>query len=168
MSSYHLLPRKNLLATPLVCIVYTLSNFCCLRVHVCVRVCCVCFPVLCCYRNFFRRMKLINIGVFTPATGWLYQLSEKLDDPINSERSNIPSAFTSYISALYFTCTSLTSVGFGNVSPNTNAEKVFSVAAMLIGGTRRFQIQFSSTKTTLTSFELQGGSKKVSGYVNDN
>jgi len=41
---------------------------------------------------------------------------------------------TSYISALYFTCTSLTSVGFGNVSPNTNAEKVFSVAAMLIGG----------------------------------
>ena len=67
--------------------------------------------------------------------GWLYQLSEKLDDPINSDRSNLPSAMTSYISALYFTCTSLTSVGFGNVSPNTNAEKIFSVAAMLIGGT---------------------------------
>ena len=41
---------------------------------------------------------------------------------------------TTYISALYFTCTSLTSVGFGNVSPNTNAEKVFSIIAMLIGG----------------------------------
>jgi len=75
--------------------------------------------------------------VFTSMSGWLYQLSEKLDDPINSERSNLPSPMTSYISALYFTCTSLTSVGFGNVSPNTNAEKVFSVAAMLIGGKRK-------------------------------
>jgi len=73
---------------------------------------------------------VVDVGI-----GWLYQLSEKLDDPINSERSNLPSAMTSYISALYFTCTSLTSVGFGNVSPNTNAEKVFSVVAMLIGGT---------------------------------
>jgi len=77
-----------------------------------------------------------SIGVFISAIGWLYQLSEKLDDPINSDRSNLPSATTSYISALYFTCTSLTSVGFGNVSPNTSAEKVFSIAAMLIGGTR--------------------------------
>jgi len=78
------------------------------------------------------------------AVGWLYQLSEKLDDPINSERSNLPSAMTSYISALYFTCTSLTSVGFGNVSPNTNAEKVFSVAAMLIGGTPKRRLAFSA------------------------
>jgi len=78
------------------------------------------------------------------AVGWLYQLSEKLDDPINSERSNLPSAMTSYISALYFTCTSLTSVGFGNVSPNTNAGKVFSVAAMLIGGTSKRRLAFSA------------------------
>lgn len=41
---------------------------------------------------------------------------------------------TAYITALYFTTTSLTSVGFGNVSANTNAEKVFSILTMLIGG----------------------------------
>jgi len=67
-------------------------------------------------------------------SGWLYQLSEKLDAPIYNKTQNVPSTTSAYISALYFTCTSLTSVGFGNVSPNTNAEKVFSIIAMLIGG----------------------------------
>ena len=40
----------------------------------------------------------------------------------------------SYVTALYFTCSSLTSVGFGNVAANTSAEKIFCVAAMLVGG----------------------------------
>jgi len=39
------------------------------------------------------------------------------------------------ITALYFTFSSLTSVGFGNVSPNTNSEKVFGICVMLIGCT---------------------------------
>ena len=34
---------------------------------------------------------------------------------------------------LYFTLSSLTSVGFGNVSANTDMEKIFSVLIMLIG-----------------------------------
>ena len=38
-----------------------------------------------------------------------------------------------YITAMYFTFSSLTSVGFGNVSPNTNSEKIFSVIVMLVG-----------------------------------
>lgn len=38
-----------------------------------------------------------------------------------------------YVTALYFTFSSLTSVGFGNVSPNTNSEKIFSILIMLIG-----------------------------------
>ena len=67
-------------------------------------------------------------------TGWLYQLSEKLDSPIVNKSVDHLADMTTYISALYFTCTSLTSVGFGNVSANTNAEKVFSIIAMLIGG----------------------------------
>ena len=66
--------------------------------------------------------------------GWLYQLSEKLDAPVVNKSLDSMPGMTTYISALYFTCTSLTSVGFGNVSPNTNAEKVFSIIAMLIGG----------------------------------
>ena len=72
--------------------------------------------------------------IFSFLPGWLYQLSERLDDPIVNKTVNRPSDSSSYISALYFTCTSLTSVGFGNVSPNTNAEKIFSIIAMLIGG----------------------------------
>ena len=38
-----------------------------------------------------------------------------------------------YITSLYFTLSSLTSVGFGNVSANTDMEKIFSVLIMLIG-----------------------------------
>uniref|UniRef100_A0A3P9P799 Voltage-gated inwardly rectifying potassium channel KCNH2 n=1 Tax=Poecilia reticulata TaxID=8081 RepID=A0A3P9P799_POERE len=40
---------------------------------------------------------------------------------------------STYVTALYFTFSSLTSVGFGNVSPNTNSEKIFSICVMLIG-----------------------------------
>ena len=65
--------------------------------------------------------------------GWLYELSERLDLVIVNKTHNIPDMMTCYITALYFTCSSLTSVGFGNVSANTNAEKIFSVCAMLVG-----------------------------------
>ncbi|XP_059901765.1 potassium voltage-gated channel subfamily H member 2 [Gadus macrocephalus] len=44
-----------------------------------------------------------------------------------------PSIKDKYVTALYFTFSSLTSVGFGNVSPNTNSEKIFSICVMLIG-----------------------------------
>ncbi|KAI1291721.1 Potassium voltage-gated channel subfamily H member 8 [Halotydeus destructor] len=60
---------------------------------------------------------------------WLHQLSLRLGyDVLN--KTDVASA---YITALYFTTSSLTSVGFGNVAANTNAEKVFSVFIMLIG-----------------------------------
>ena len=39
-----------------------------------------------------------------------------------------------YVTALYYSCTSLTTVGFGNVSANTKWERIFSVVIMLIGG----------------------------------
>jgi hypothetical protein len=39
-----------------------------------------------------------------------------------------------YIAALYFTCSSLTTVGFGNVSGNTRLERIFCIFAMLVGG----------------------------------
>lgn len=38
-----------------------------------------------------------------------------------------------YVTALYFTFSSLTSVGFGNVAPNTDVEKIFTILVMLIG-----------------------------------
>ena len=45
-----------------------------------------------------------------------------------------PSVRSSYVTSLYFALSSLTSVGFGNVSANTDAEKIFSICTMLIGG----------------------------------
>uniref|UniRef100_A0A3B4ZE59 Potassium voltage-gated channel, subfamily H (eag-related), member 8 n=1 Tax=Seriola lalandi dorsalis TaxID=1841481 RepID=A0A3B4ZE59_SERLL len=54
--------------------------------------------------------------------------------------SSGPSIRSIYIASLYFTLSSLTSVGFGNVSANTDAEKIFSVCVMLIGGTQNTNI----------------------------
>ncbi|XP_016100256.1 potassium voltage-gated channel subfamily H member 2-like isoform X1 [Sinocyclocheilus grahami] len=67
-------------------------------------------------------------------TGWLDNLADQLGKHYNdSDASSGPSIQDKYITALYFTFSSLTSVGFGNVSPNTNSEKIFSICVMLIG-----------------------------------
>ncbi|XP_048341279.1 potassium voltage-gated channel subfamily H member 7 isoform X3 [Sphaerodactylus townsendi] len=66
--------------------------------------------------------------------GWLDSLGEQLGKHYNrSDLSSGPSIKDKYVTALYFTFSSLTSVGFGNVSPNTNSEKIFSICVMLIG-----------------------------------
>ncbi|KAG8432383.1 hypothetical protein GDO86_016863 [Hymenochirus boettgeri] len=65
---------------------------------------------------------------------WLDQLGDQIKKPYNySDPSSGPSIKDKYVTALYFTFSSLTSVGFGNVSPNTNSEKIFSICVMLIG-----------------------------------
>ncbi|XP_057336280.1 potassium voltage-gated channel subfamily H member 8 isoform X3 [Microplitis mediator] len=59
---------------------------------------------------------------------WMHSLADRLKIPVqNVSRSE------SYVTSLYFTFSSLTSVGFGNVSANTTREKIFSIVAMLIG-----------------------------------
>ncbi|KAM9306049.1 voltage-gated inwardly rectifying potassium channel KCNH2 [Gastrophryne carolinensis] len=66
--------------------------------------------------------------------GWLYSLGTQIMKPYNnSNLKSGPSINDKYVTALYFTFSSLTSVGFGNVSPNTNSEKIFSICVMLIG-----------------------------------
>ncbi|NXB84847.1 KCNH2 protein, partial [Vidua chalybeata] len=64
-------------------------------------------------------------------TGWLHALGQQIGKPLNGSFG--PSIKDKYVTALYFTFSSLTSVGFGNVSPNTNSEKIFSICVMLIG-----------------------------------
>ncbi|KAL3315465.1 Potassium voltage-gated channel subfamily H member 7 [Cichlidogyrus casuarinus] len=63
--------------------------------------------------------------------GWLEQLAEETKQPFTAKGG--PALKSRYVTALYFTMSSLTSVGFGNVAPTTNAEKVFSICVMLIG-----------------------------------
>ncbi|XP_034748600.1 potassium voltage-gated channel subfamily H member 8 [Etheostoma cragini] len=70
--------------------------------------------------------------------GWLHELGKRLESPyyaiggVNGTVSG-PAIRSVYIASLYFTLSSLTSVGFGNVSANTDIEKIFSICVMLIG-----------------------------------
>ncbi|CAG09152.1 unnamed protein product [Tetraodon nigroviridis] len=69
---------------------------------------------------------------------WLYQLAKNIGTPYSYNASGTgqweggPNKDTLYISSLYFTMTSLTTIGFGNIAPATDGEKIFSVAMMMI------------------------------------
>ncbi|XP_049320739.1 potassium voltage-gated channel subfamily H member 4 isoform X2 [Astyanax mexicanus] len=65
--------------------------------------------------------------------GWLHELGRRLETPYHNSTVGGPSVRSAYIASLYFTLSSLTSVGFGNVCANTDAEKIFSICTMLIG-----------------------------------
>ncbi|TSV02086.1 Potassium voltage-gated channel subfamily H member 5 [Bagarius yarrelli] len=70
---------------------------------------------------------------------WLYQLALTTGSPYRYNTSGTgqweggPGKHTLYITSLYFTMTSLTTIGFGNIAPTTDGEKIFSVA-MMMGG----------------------------------
>ncbi|XP_075593699.1 voltage-gated inwardly rectifying potassium channel KCNH3 isoform X2 [Balearica regulorum gibbericeps] len=92
-----------------------------------------------------------------PESGWLQELARRLETPYYLSRGNCstggagndtepgancsenggllggPSLRSAYITSLYFALSSLTSVGFGNVSANTDTEKIFSICTMLVG-----------------------------------
>ncbi|XP_075676440.1 uncharacterized protein LOC113795069 isoform X2 [Dermatophagoides pteronyssinus] len=65
--------------------------------------------------------------------GWLDHLANATYQFYNPDGSGGPSIKSRYITSLYFTFSSLTSVGFGNVSPTTNTEKIFCILVMLCG-----------------------------------
>lgn len=68
-------------------------------------------------------------------SGWLAAVADELEKPINqSDPSSGPSLSTRYITSLYFTLSSLTTVGFGNIAPGTNGERIFAVLVMIVGG----------------------------------
>lgn len=52
-----------------------------------------------------------------------------------------PSLNSRYVTALYFTLSTITSIGFGNVSATTDAEKVFTIIMMIVGC--KYNIQYS-------------------------
>ncbi|XP_051994688.1 potassium voltage-gated channel subfamily H member 6-like isoform X1 [Xyrauchen texanus] len=110
--------------------------------------------------------------------GWLDNLADQIGKQYNdSDFSSGPSIKDKYVTALYFTFSSLTSVGFGNVSPNTNPEKIFSICVMLIGslmyasifgnvsaiiqrlysGTARYHTQMLRVKEFIRFHQIPGG-----------
>ena len=68
------------------------------------------------------------MNYFSYITDWVHELAERIHMNVSSLDND-----HKYLTALYFTCSSLTSVGFGNVSANTNNEKIFSIITMMIG-----------------------------------
>ncbi|XP_039175477.1 potassium voltage-gated channel subfamily H member 5 [Crotalus tigris] len=70
---------------------------------------------------------------------WLCQLAESIGTPYRYNATGSgqweggPSKDSLYITSLYFTMTSLTTIGFGNIAPTTDGEKIFSVAMMMVG-----------------------------------
>ena len=76
-------------------------------------------------------------GVFH---GWLQTLGRDIGDRYvvrNASGETVwdggPSTTMAYVTALYFTLSCMTSVGFGNVSAFTESEKIFSVFMMILG-----------------------------------
>ncbi|XP_059480211.1 potassium voltage-gated channel protein eag isoform X3 [Neocloeon triangulifer] len=72
---------------------------------------------------------------------WLWKLANVTQSPYSyiwsndsnaPELVNGPSRKTMYVTALYFTMTCMTSVGFGNVAAETDNEKIFTICMMII------------------------------------
>ena len=55
---------------------------------------------------------------------------------IEGDPESGPDERSRYVTALYFAITMLASVGFGNVAPATDLEKIFTIFGMLVGGER--------------------------------
>ncbi|ESN93078.1 hypothetical protein HELRODRAFT_69639, partial [Helobdella robusta] len=75
----------------------------------------------------FERANFLNAPI-----SWLDSLAKQHGITYHINGSE-PDTKSRYITALYFTFTILTSVGFGNVAPVTNYEKVFTIFVMLLG-----------------------------------
>ena len=91
------------------------------------------------FPRYVIALKFDNPAV-TPHS-WLAKLAVETSQPYEYEdekKTKIkplsgPTYASLYISALYYTMSSLTTCGFGNIAPNTSAEKVFGCVTMLMG-----------------------------------
>ncbi|XP_076141261.1 voltage-gated delayed rectifier potassium channel KCNH1-like isoform X1 [Alosa pseudoharengus] len=123
---------------------------------------------------------------------WLYMLAESVGTPYRFNVSGTgkweggPSKDSVYITSLYFTMTSLTSIGFGNIAPTTDGEKIFAVAMMMIGSllyatifgnvttifqqmyanTNRYHEMLNSVRDFLKLYQVPKGlSERVMDYI---
>ncbi|KAI5101061.1 potassium voltage-gated channel, subfamily H (eag-related), member 1b isoform X1, partial [Silurus meridionalis] len=123
---------------------------------------------------------------------WLYLLGEAVGNPYRFNASGSgkweggPSKDSVYITSLYFTMTSLTSIGFGNIAPTTDGEKIFAVAMMMIGSllyatifgnvttifqqmyanTNRYHEMLNSVRDFLKLYQVPKGlSERVMDYI---
>ncbi|XP_044045254.1 potassium voltage-gated channel subfamily H member 1b isoform X3 [Siniperca chuatsi] len=133
-----------------------------------------------------------NITNSVRMDSWLFLLGETVGTPYRFNASGSgrweggPSKDSVYITSLYFTMTSLTSIGFGNIAPNTDGEKIFAVAMMMIGSllyatifgnvttifqqmyanTNRYHEMLNSVRDFLKLYQVPKGlSERVMDYI---
>lgn len=65
---------------------------------------------------------------------WLSKLTEESNLKAINNTNNLPPLKSRYVTSLYYVMTLCTTVGFGNVSANTDYEKIFTICGMVLGG----------------------------------
>ena len=76
----------------------------------------------------------------TNPAGWLQHMANSTHQSYGFKNNTYeldpdtgPTLASKYVSALYYCLSSLTTCGFGNIAPNTTAEKLFGCITMLLG-----------------------------------
>ena len=101
------------------------------------------------YLNLIFRFSIGNSDLINGLEyGWLYTLARITKQPYTQliifeednrtiakiELKDGPPRKTMYVTALYYTMTCMTSVGFGNIAAETDNEKIFSICMMIVAG----------------------------------
>jgi hypothetical protein len=93
----------------------------------------------------------IGFSEMDKSTSWLYKLAEENSLSFNdTDPMHGPPLKSRYLTSLYYVMTLCTTVGFGNVSANTDAERIFTICGMVLGGKNR--VQLNSSVFSLASY----------------
>ena len=102
-----------------------------------------------CFLIYLSRYSIGNSDLINGLEyGWLFRLARISKTPYTQlvlfkednrtitkiELRDGPSRKTMYVTALYYTMTCMTSVGFGNIAAETDNEKIFSICMMIVAG----------------------------------
>uniref|UniRef100_A0A915M3W0 Cyclic nucleotide-binding domain-containing protein n=1 Tax=Meloidogyne javanica TaxID=6303 RepID=A0A915M3W0_MELJA len=88
------------------------------------------------YSEYGAAVLLLLMATFALIAHWL--ASRHLNEPyLRTKNGSItaggPSLKSRYVTSLYFTLSTITSIGFGNVSATTDSEKIFTIIMMILG-----------------------------------
>ena len=76
-----------------------------------------------------------------------------------------PSRKTMYVTALYYTMTCMTSVGFGNIAAETDNEKIFSICMMIVAGKKKKKYNYFTKKYIENRFQETYTYLHICGYL---
>ena len=88
--------------------------------------------------SIFRYVIAVHYDRPSTPWSWVHMLANLTNQPYLYKNGKLvdgsgPSIASAYMSALYYCMSSLTTCGFGNIAPNTTAEKLFGCVTMLLG-----------------------------------